>query len=177
MQVYISNLDNISKDIDNINSMIAKLSSDELKRFELLSRPLRKMQFLAGHCMLHDIIGKYTSISHKDNIVIVAVSDGPVGIDIENTDVVRDFIGISVIINLPAPKSKLDFYMNFVRYESEFKIGRTKGPICTNYYEFGKYIIGVSGTEQIDNIDFIDYLTSARLSLSPVFRNSKNDIK
>lgn len=177
MQVYISNLDNISKDIDNINSTCAKLSADELARYKGLGRAVRRMQFLVGHCMLHDVMGQYTSVSHKDNIVVVATSDKPVGIDIENTDISRDFIENSKIMNLPTPKSKLDFYMNFVQYESEFKMGVKQAATYMYYYKFGKYIIGISNPVVDLRVDFIDYLTGERLDLPPVSRNSKNDIK
>lgn len=177
MQVYISNLDNIGKDIDNIHSWREKLSPDELACYESLGRRLRKMQFLVGHCMLHDVAGEYASVSHKDNMVVVVTSNNPVGIDIENTDMVRDFSEISEIMGLPHPQSAMDFYMNFVKYESEFKMGAKTAIPNMYYYKFDKYIIGIASAVQVQDIDFIDYLTGEHLSPLPVSRNNKNDIK
>ena len=91
----------------------------------------------------------------KDNTVIVAVSQMPVGIDIENATIERDFIGESELLNLPKPNDKQFFYKNFVEYEARIKFGN--GPANTYFYEDGDYLICVCSNEPKSDIEFISF--------------------
>jgi 4'-phosphopantetheinyl transferase len=103
----------------------AWLTQEELARYQAISQVLRKKQFLAGHYLVRKIASGifknqfydwtyfqdvgglrrlkysdnssalYVSISHSGEWIAAAVSQTPVGIDIENFGKQRDFIAIA----------------------------------------------------------------------------------
>lgn len=166
MKIYMSNIENIK----NISDLETKLSESDMLRYKNFSNNTRKLQYLLARTMIKDIYGEdiiinetgrpiiksgFVSIAHKDNWVVVAISDTRVGIDIENTDIVRDFIGQSELLGLPKPDDKLAFYKNFVRFEAEFKYGEDTDKTRAYFYIKDNYLIGVCSAEKIQDIKFI----------------------
>ena len=165
MKVYMSNIE----DIKNMTDLESKLSKLELIQYNKFTSKKRKLQYLLSHAIVRDICGENTvvengkptiksgfvSIAHKDNWVVVAVSKKRVGIDIENTDVVRDFVKHSELLGLPKTHDKQTFYQNFIEFEARFKFG--DGADMANIYfrEYGNYLIGICTKEESKNIHFI----------------------
>lgn len=158
--------------IKNITGLEQKLSGPELVQYGKFSNQNRKLQYLLSHTIVKDVCGEniivdengtptikngFVSISHKDNIVVVAISGSSVGIDIENANIERDFIGESALLNLPKPNNKREFYENFTGYESRVKFGNGAKDANVYFYENGDYLICVCSTESKDNIQFISF--------------------
>ena len=157
--------------IENISDMEKKLSKSEMLRYKKILNRTRKIQYLTAHSIVKDICGEniivdsnsvpklksgFVSIAHKDNWVMVAISDTRVGVDIENSRVNRDFTAESDLLRLPKSKSKKDFYKNFVKYESEFKYGdKISSNIHFYFYEMKSYLIGICTAEPINEIQFV----------------------
>ena len=166
MKIYIANIERISKKSDLLN----KLSESELTQYNKFSNQKRKLQFLIGHAIVKDVCGEnvktdntgapvlkkaFVSISHKDNLVIVAISDKYVGIDIENMNKKRDFKQISRFLGLPVPDNKTDFYKNFTHYEALFKYGNNITIPHKLFYKLNNYMTCLVGMEPKENVEFI----------------------
>lgn len=166
MKIYMSNTERIN----NIADMEQKLSASELAQYNKFNNKSRKLQYLVGHAIVKDVCGEnvqtdengapylsnhFVSIAHKDNFVIVAISNDNVGIDIENTDSQRDFITQSELLGLPKPHSLCDFYKEFVRYESKLKFGDNAQKYSQYFYRFNNYLICITTAD--NEIQFINY--------------------
>ena len=166
MKIYMSNIESIKNRAD----LETKLSESELSQYHNFSNNIRKLQYLLAHTLVKDVCGEnvtvsengvptiisgFVSIAHKDNWVVIAVSDSLVGIDIENTNIIRDFTGQSELLNLPKTNDKKVFYRNFVEYESRFKYGKDSAKAYMYFYEFDNYLIGICTAEQYKDIQFI----------------------
>ena len=165
MKIYMSNIEQ-TKNIANMEKDLSVLDRHRLTEF---SNNTRKLQFLVSRALVKQATGKnvivdkngaptiesgFVSIAHKDNFVIVAISCSGVGIDIENASINRDFIGQSELLGLPKPRNKKDFYKNFVKYEAEFKFGKTSEKTHKYFYEMGDYLICVCTNEPVKDIQF-----------------------
>jgi len=166
MKVYMSNIGRIK----NVSDMEKKLSASELIQYSKFSNKTRKLQYLLAHAIVFDACGEnvivnkngaptikngFVSIAHRDNWVVVAISDFPVGIDIENTSINRDFMGESEVLKLPKTNDAKTFYKNFVQYESEFKFGNNAAAANKYFYEIDDYLIGICTTELLTDICFL----------------------
>ena len=165
MKIYMSNIEHIK----NIPDLEKKLSESELLQYNRFTSKNRKLQYLLSHTIVRDVCGEnivvkngaptiksgFVSITHKDNLVAVAVSKKQVGIDIENTDVVRNFVEQSELLGLPKTKYKKTFYKNFVDFEARFKFGDGADKASTYFYEMDNYLIGICTKEKSQNIHFI----------------------
>ena len=166
MKVYMSNIEQIK----NISDMEKKLSQSELVRYSKISNKTRKLQYLLAHAIVFDTCGEnvivdkngvptikngFVSIAHRDNLVIVAISNSPVGIDIENTSINRDFMGESELLKLPKTNDAKTFYKNFVQYESELKFGENATEANKYFYEIDNYLIGICTMESSADILFL----------------------
>lgn len=166
MKIYMSNI----ADIKNLTDMESKLSKSDMLQYKKFSNAKRKLQYLLSRAMVMDVCGEniivdsngrptiksgFISIAHKDNWVVVATSNTPVGIDIENTDVKRDFVGVSKLLNFPEITDKQTFYKNFVQYEAKFKFGKNADRAHVYFYTKDNYLIGVCSMEQKNDIQFI----------------------
>ena len=166
MKIYMSNIERTN----DITDMERKLSKSELAQYNKFNNKTRKKQYLVGHAIVKDVCGEnvqtdengapylnngFISIAHKDNFVIVAISDEKVGIDIENTTVQRDFVAQSELLGLPKTRSLWDFYKEFVRYESKLKFGNDTQKYSQYFYKLNNYIICITTTD--DEIQFINY--------------------
>ena len=148
MNIYIADINNISKDSQKIVQYCAMLGPDELKQYNKITRPTRKLQFLVGHAMRHrfSTSEKFTSIAHKDNIVLVAVSHTPVGIDIENASIMRDFEHLGTAMNFtPTPDADM-FYKKFTATEALYKLGPQKTSIFLSWHTLKNFIICIAST-------------------------------
>jgi len=139
MQVFIADIDSISKNADDY---VATLSAGDRARAAKFQRQTRKLQFILGHLMVAAVGKKYTSISHRDNLVVVATaSNARVGVDIENASVKRDFVAAAELMGAKTPKTLHDFYKMFTESEATYKLGTT--PTCTHFITHGDYLICV----------------------------------
>lgn len=139
MQVFIADIDSISKNADDF---MALLSAGDRARATKFQRQTRKLQFILGHLMVASVGKKYTSIAHRDNLVVVATaSNARVGVDIENASVKRDFVGATELMGAKTPKTLFDFYKMFTESEATYKLGIA--PICTHFITHGDYLICV----------------------------------
>lgn len=166
MKVYMSNIEQINSFAD----MEKSLSVLDKVRFDKFASKTRKLQFLLSRKIVKNATGEtvklcengapaiksgYISIAHKDNFVLVAISDSRVGIDIENIAVNRDFFGQSDLLGLPKTNDKKTFYKNFVRYEAEFKFGDNATKAHKYFYEMNNYLICICTEKQNDDIKFV----------------------
>lgn len=163
MKIYMSNIEHIK----NIPDWEKKLSESELLQYNRFTSKNRKLQYLLSHAIVRDVCGEnivvengkptiksgFVSIAHKDNWVVVAVSKKQVGIDIENTNVARNFVEQSELLGLPKTKYKKTFYKNFVEFEARFKFGDSADKANTYFYEMDNYLICICTKEK--NIQFI----------------------
>ena len=166
MKIYMSNIQNIK----NIKDLEKKLSESELAQYNKFHNQTRKKQYLVGHALIKDVcninvkIGEngvpkldkgFVSIAHKDDLVLVAVSNNKIGLDIENTDIDRDFFAQSELLGLLPTHNKYDFYKEFVRYESKLKFDDDAQQYTQYFYMMNNYIICIMGVDK--DIQFIDY--------------------
>jgi len=166
MKIYMSNI----TDIKNITELESKLSKSDMLRYKKFSNKTRRLQYLLSRAMVIDACGEsiivgsngkptiksgFISIAHKDNWVVVAISNTPVGIDIENTDINRDFVGESELLGLPKTNDKQTFYKNFVKYEAEFKFGENANQAHLYFYTKDNYLIGVCSNDPQNDIHFV----------------------
>ena len=166
MKIYMSNI----KEIKNIADIENALPVSDRIRLSKFSNNTRKLQFLLSRAIVKNVTGEsvkfdkngapiiksgFVSIAHKDNFVMVAVSNSGVGIDIENASVNRDFAEQSELLGLPKTKDKDAFYKNFVKYEAEFKFGNDAEQAHKYFYKLGDYLICVCSQETIKDIEFI----------------------
>ena len=166
MKIYMSNI----TDIKNITKLESKLPKSDMLRYKKFSNKTRRLQYLLSRAMVIDACGEsiivgsngkptiksgFISIAHKDNWVVVAISNTPVGIDIENTDINRDFVGESELLGLPKTNDKQTFYKNFVKYEARFKFGENANQAHLYFYTKDNYLIGVCSNEQQTDIQFV----------------------
>lgn len=165
MKVYMSNIEQI----ENITDLENNLSKSEFAQYSKFSNKIRRLQYLLAHSMVKNVCGEniivdkngaptiksgFISVAHKDNWVVVAISDCQVGIDIENTNIDRDFAGQSELLGLPETNDKMTFYKNFVKYESMFKYGDNAPNANMYFYEIDDYLIGICSTESASDINF-----------------------
>lgn len=144
MQVFIANIDSISKEPD---TYLALLSPTDQERATKFHRQSRRLQFILGHLMTDNIGQAHTSIAHKDKWVVVAASsNGPVGIDIENTSINRDFMAAATVMGLNPPATLYDFYKDFTLAEATYKLGSE--PTSTHFISHEDYLICVTATKQ-----------------------------
>ena len=154
MQVFIADIDSISK---NPDAFIAMLAPADRVRATKFKKTTRKLQFILGHLMVDKVGKKYTSIAHKDKLVVVATaSNASVGIDIENISVKRDFVAASDVMGVKAPKTLYEFYKLFTETEATYKLGTT--PLCTHFITYGDYLICITANHEfaIPHVNYFD---------------------
>ncbi len=145
MQVFIADIDSISKNADDY---VVLLSAGDRARAAKFQKQTRKLQFILGHLMVARVGKKYTSIAHRDNWVVVATaSNARVGVDIENASVKRDFVAAAELMGERPPKNLHDFYKMFTESEATYKLGTA--PARTHFITHGDYLICV-----VSNKDF-----------------------
>lgn len=107
-------------------AQIARLTLTERVRLARIERPLRREQFVAGHCLLRRLLADaghqeatievdadgrvrlsanvplFASIAHGANAVAVVVAGVPVGVDLEPMKPLRDPRAAAAMLGLPA---------------------------------------------------------------------------
>jgi hypothetical protein len=81
--------------------------------------------------------GKFISLSHSENYIVISFSDSNCWIDIERIKQ-RKFEKISKRMNFNS-KSLKEFYLNWTEYEAVYKLGETPRKIKS--FEIPEYII------------------------------------
>ncbi len=105
---------------------VDRFTATEHARFLRISLPLRREQFAVGHRMLRwllaavgfdepqievDIDGRprlvtdtstYISVAHSANTVVAIVASGPVGVDLESMQAMRDPRAAAALLGMPA---------------------------------------------------------------------------
>ncbi len=145
MNIYITDLTSICNHDDLIN----KLSADDLARYKSFLRPVRANQFLVAHTIKDEIADKfqYISIAHKNNFVIVAASNSPIGVDIEDTTQTRDFKAMTQFMNFENITSPTDFYRAFTLYEAKYKAAPHPA-LTPHFYKLNQYMICIVSNDQ-----------------------------
>lgn len=166
MDLFISNLNEICKRDDLIARYERVLNSTEHERYTAMKSELRKIQFLVGRAMIFDYFGcsatveangaltvphQYLSLSHSGHFVLLAVSDQPIGVDIENTAKSRDLqkwgdcYGIK-FLNMDS------FYQWFTRREAVYKSQLTNPVI--RHYRLGEFMVCIAMNDLKESVRF-----------------------
>lgn len=138
MNIFISDLTTVC----NTDDMICNLSPNDLVRYKSFVCPKRAKQFLVAHSIKNKIARnfRYISIAHKDDFVIVAASNSPIGVDIENMTRKRDFGTISKFMNFQNINNADDFYRAFTLYEAQYKSANNT-ELTPYFYRLKNYMI------------------------------------
>ena len=99
----------------------------------------REIEFVSGKPFLKTR-EKYFSISHSGEYIVLAFSDRDCGIDIEEIKE-RNFAAISKRMGFKSD-SKEDFYCEWTKYESEYKLSIS--PKFTKQFRYENYVISAS---------------------------------
>ena len=108
----------------------------------------REIEFLSGKPFLKTR-EKYFSISHSEEYIALAFSDKDCGIDIEKIKE-RDFSSISKRMGFKSD-SKEDFYYEWTKYESEFKLSSPQK--YTKQFKYEDYVISASTEYQQEKFE------------------------
>jgi len=169
MKVFLTYLSDICAQPDLIIRYEALLSESEKIRYQNMSDSNRRLQFLTGRALIQEnchespsllengkpVVSKgYISLAHSGNWVALAVSDTPVGIDIENTGIDRPFNSIAKRMNFPPCADRLSFYKSFTRFEADYKLGHNSKTTHL-YYSIDTFIFCISLLNNNENIEFI----------------------
>lgn len=181
MKVYYTCFADILKCPDLLSRYISVLTPTEKKRYDSMMDDTRRTQFLVGRALIQDVChqsprllpnGKpmidngYISLAHSGDKVVLAVSDSPVGIDIENINQQRDFSRLSHRLNFTlTPDKRLSFFRQFTRYEAVFKMGERNRPIYPYYYSTDDFIICIITMNKKEKIYFINKIPMGRETL------------
>ena len=131
----------------------------------------RRRQFLLGRALIYEnchqspillpngkptVQGGFISLAHSGPYVLLAVSDSPVGIDIEDSSKNKNFDALAgrLGFSLTADK-RLSFYQNFTRFEADYKMVRNGKENYHKFYSIKTFIICISLLNNNENIKFI----------------------
>ena len=171
MKLIISNINKINYECQSISEYINRLTSDDLYRYNNISNPLRKRQFLIGRMLIYENYGynffinkngklctedKYISLSHSENLVILAISKEKIGVDVENITKKRDFENIGRFLNFCNDfENDIEFYSQFTAYEADYKAEIDNQTIFHSYYIIDNFLICIS--QPNENVDIKIY--------------------
>ncbi len=99
----------------------------------------REIEFVSGKPFL-ETREKYFSISHSGEYIVLAFSDVDCGVDIEKIKE-RDFKSISKRMKFKCG-TKEDFYYEWTKYESEYKLSLS--PKYTKQFRYEDYVVSAS---------------------------------
>ena len=159
MEVFITDINEISKCRLRIDEYVKRLSVVDLNRYKSIQSNQKKLQFLVGRMLLYDNLGsvfsinvdgsitsdkKFISVSHSKDFVALALSNFPVGIDIEYLNSNRNIKKIAEFMNFSECANIIDFYSQFTRYEANYKSHIKSNDIKNLYFEFNNYILCIA---------------------------------
>lgn len=138
MHVYIADLNTIC----NQDDLSDKLSLNDFTRYRSFARKIRAKQFLFSHLIADGFRDefRYISIAHKDKFVVIAASNSPIGVDIEDISKRRDFISLAEFMGFNNVESLDDFYRLFTLYEAKYKAASNTN-LKEHFYKLGDYMI------------------------------------
>ena len=167
MDVYIADLTKIINNEPLINSYIDRLTEKDADRFNRMTHEDRKLQFLVARMTIyehlgHDLIvsdsgkllydGAFLSVSHSENMVVVAISSEGVGVDVEDTQKKRDFKGLAQMCHLGDVSDHIEFYKKYTKYEAEFKLGMSNAH-C-EFYCWGHFLMCLAMAQKTNAVSF-----------------------
>ena len=159
MKIYITDLKKIGKKNAFMKEYALCLTPKDKLRFDKITHIDRKLQFLVGRLMVYRFLGasfkveksgklthktKYLSLSHSHNLVILALSQNPVGIDAEYTIKKRNFKNICHFLNWKNCTNLKEFYKLFTQYEADYKLGSQHKKRLHTFLLWKKFIICVA---------------------------------
>ena len=157
MQIFIADLCEIIKKKDLESVLSSPKRQADFVRYQSMKSEKRRGEFLVGRWLIHQVVGDefsvqssgalaaekcFLSLAHSGCWVFLAVSDNPIGVDIEDTSKQRDFEKLAELKGFSKPKNAMDFYADFTRYEADFKLGKT--PTKHHFYELDDFLICVA---------------------------------
>ena len=161
MKIFITDLSKIRNTDTFFEQKAGDLTPVDAVRFAGIHHTGRKLQFLVGRLMIYRFFGKdftldhngkpvseqgYFSLSHSGDLVALAVSDSPVGIDAENIMPKRDYHKLGRFLNLGPCRNNREFYRLFTQYEADFKLGNVPKKQHI-FWLWKKYLICVARTK------------------------------
>lgn len=173
MKVFITDLTKIIKTSDFFEAHLLTLGRKDRTRFEKITNPNRKLQFLAGRLLIKNadvqnvcqtVSGKlvasdvFLSLSHSKNYVMLATDVCPVGIDIEEINPNRDFQKIANRLRFKKPIDALDFYQMFTQFEADFKLGKEHPHPFHRFFVFHGFVVCLASSKPIDAVSFYEFL-------------------
>lgn len=81
---------------------------------------------------------KFFSISHSGDFIVLAFSDYDCGVDIEKIKH-RDYVAIANRMGFKSCETLRDFYIEWTKYEAEFKLGKVSQ--VSKFFDIEGYII------------------------------------
>ena len=159
MQIFISDLSKISKKSIFMKKYSACLTTKDKFRFDGITHLERRLQFLMGRLMIYRFLGRrfkveksgklthkncFLSLSHSQNLVVLALSQNPIGIDTENTHKKRNFKSICRFLKWKDCTDLNEFYKLFTQYEADYKLGSQNQKIHHTFLLWKEFIICVA---------------------------------
>ena len=101
----------------------------------------------------------FISISHCENIICVAISDEPVGVDVEKTSEKVVKVSKKLFGDVCSENNELDFYTKcWTEWESQIKCENTGNFSSFTIFDYKKhkYILTVCSNNKLNGLEFID---------------------
>ncbi len=190
MKLIISNINKVSDDCQSIRDYVDKLRVDDRIKYNNISHPLKKRQFLIGRMLVYEYYGYdftinengklctkgvYVSLAHSDNWVILGLSDTQIGVDIENFLKQRQFVDMERFLGfLPCHNNPISFYRQFTAFEADYKLDAGKSDSFHTYYKIKTHLICVSCKQENMSIEIyqaIPFKSSHPIALIPLETN------
>ena len=162
MKIFITDLSKIGNKDVFLKQKASLLTPTDTARFSSFRSKKRRIEFLAGRLMIYRFFGTdftieksgkltsprgYFSLTHSGDLVALAISDSPVGIDAEDTTRKRNYKDVSRFLHLGDCQNKQDFYRLFTQYEADFKLGDNATKKQHLFWMWKTYLICLSRTK------------------------------
>lgn len=170
MKIYIADISRIKKTEMFETVWTRLLSAAELERLCHINDEERRLQFLVGHGLIRLVCGEnagtdetgkpivshgFISLAHRGNFVVFAVGENPIGVDVEDVRIKRDYEAVARRLGWGhVPKTALDFYRQFTAWEADYKLGQSSGEIQHIYYSINTFIVCISLLNIKEKINF-----------------------
>ena len=171
IKIFVTDINEIIKRRDFYENRMKDLSSQDKSRYAKIENEKRRLQFLTGRFLIKEHLKRdftieknghlssdniFLSLTHTDHLVMLALYQKPVGIDMENLLKVRNFNALSKHLGF-APSTDPDiFYRNFTAYEADYKLGKENLPANHLFFYYQNFVICISTKEMPKNIDIYD---------------------
>ncbi len=130
-------------------------------RFDNITHFEHRLQFLMGRLMIYRFLGRrfkveksgklthkncFLSLSHSRNLVVLALSENPIGIDAEDTSKKRNYKNICRFLKWKNCPDLNEFYKLFTKYEANYKLASQNQKIHHTFLLWKKFIICTAST-------------------------------